>query len=77
MFGTYQDEIIKPKYGLTENIKSSNVFVIEFYEWKNLFKDIKRTRSIKHRIRYFFNSPGWSHDGRTKTTKQLQSQLNQ
>jgi sterol desaturase/sphingolipid hydroxylase (fatty acid hydroxylase superfamily) len=73
MFGTYKEEEFKPKYGLTENINSANPFVIEFFEWKNIFKDLKKTNSIKHRIQYLFNSPGWSHDGSTKTTKQLQS----
>lgn len=76
LFGTYQEELHKPKYGLTENIKSANPFVIEFHEWKNLSRDIKKSKSIKHRVQYLFNSPGWSHDGSTKTTKQLQSELN-
>lgn len=74
LFGTYQDEIQKPKYGLTENIRSFNPFIIEFHEWRHLLNDFKKTRSLKHRLWYFFNSPGWSHDGSTKTTKQLQSE---
>jgi sterol desaturase/sphingolipid hydroxylase (fatty acid hydroxylase superfamily) len=76
LFGTYQEEITKPKYGLTENIKSANPFAIEFFEWTNLFKDLKKTKTVKNRIQYLFNSTGWSHDGSTKTTKQLQSELN-
>ncbi len=76
LFGTYQEEITKPKYGLTENIKSANPFTIEFFEWKNLFNDLKKTKSLKHRIQYLFNSPGWSHDGSTKTAKQLQGEVN-
>ena len=71
MFGTFQGENHKPKYGLTKNIKSFNPFVIAFHEWKNLFDDFKKTKSFKHRCRYFFKCPGWSHDGSTKTTKQL------
>lgn len=77
LFGTYQQEIIKPKYGLTENIGSANPFTIEFFEWKNLFNDLKKTKNIKYRVQYLFKAPGWSHDGNTKTAKQLQSQLNQ
>lgn len=76
LFGTYQQEISKPKYGLTENIKSFNPVVIAFHEWKNLCNDLKKTKNIKYRVQYLFNSPGWSHDGSTKTTKQLQSYLN-
>ena len=75
LFGTYQEEIFKPKYGLTENIRSSNPVVIAFHEWKNIFSDLKKTKKIKDRLSYFFKPPGWSHDGNTKTTKQLQSEL--
>ena len=75
IFGTYQEEIFKPKYGLTEDIKSFNPFVIAFHEWKNILRDLKKTRNIRDRLRYFFKPPGWSHDGTTKTTRQLQSEL--
>ena len=75
IFGTYQEEIFKPKYGLTEDIKSFNPFVIAFHEWKNIFRDLKKTKNIRDRLRYFFKAPGWSHDGTTKTTRQLQSEL--
>jgi sterol desaturase/sphingolipid hydroxylase (fatty acid hydroxylase superfamily) len=75
IFGTYQEEKFKPKYGLTEDIKSFNPFVIAFHEWKNMFNDFKKTKKLKDRLRYFFNSPGWSHDGSAKTTRQLQSEL--
>ena len=75
IFGTYQEEIFKPKYGLTEDIKSFNPVVIAFHEWKNILRDLKRSKKIKDRLSYFFKAPGWSHDGTGKTTKQLQSEL--
>jgi sterol desaturase/sphingolipid hydroxylase (fatty acid hydroxylase superfamily) len=76
IFGTYQEESHKPKYGLTKNISSPNPFVIVFHEWKNLFNDFRKTKSFKHRLQYFFRPPGWSHDGSTKTTKQLRVEDN-
>jgi sterol desaturase/sphingolipid hydroxylase (fatty acid hydroxylase superfamily) len=75
LFGTYQEEISKPKYGLTEDIKSFNPFVVAFHEWKNILRDLKKTKNIKDRLGYFFKPPGWSHNGTTKTTRQLQSEL--
>jgi sterol desaturase/sphingolipid hydroxylase (fatty acid hydroxylase superfamily) len=74
IFGTFKQENQKPKYGLTKNITSFNPFVIAFHEWKNLFNDFKKAKSFKNRLRYFFYSPGWSHDGSTKTARQLQSE---
>ncbi len=76
LFGTYQEEIFKPKYGLTEDIKSFNPFVIAFHEWKNMLRDIKKAKNIRDGLCYCFKPPGWSHDGSTKTTRQLHSELN-
>ena len=73
IFGTFQEELFDPTYGLTDNFKSSNPFAIAFHEWKKILKDFRRTKKLKDRIRYLICSPGWSHDGSTKTTKQLQA----
>lgn len=71
LFGTFQQEEERPTYGLTKNIKSYNPAVIAFKTWGELIKTASRSSSWKDRIRYFFESPGWSHDGTTQTTKQL------
>ncbi len=76
LFGTYMDEKNKPTYGLTGNIKSFNPLVIEFYGWKELIRDLKRSAKFYHRFNYLFNAPGWSHDSTSKTAKQLQADLN-
>ncbi len=73
LFGTFQKEKFKPKYGLTKNIQSSNPFIIVFNEWINMFKDIRKGKSFKDYWNYIFNAPGWSRDGKSKTTKQLRS----
>lgn len=75
LFGTFLPETFKAKYGLTEDIKSFNPVVIAFHEWKNIFRDLKKSKKIKDRFCYFFKAPGWSHDGKGKTTKQLQLEL--
>lgn len=71
LFGTFQPEEERPTYGLTKNIKSFNPAVIAFKTWGELIKAASHCSSWKDRFRYFFESPGWSHDGSTKTTKQL------
>jgi sterol desaturase/sphingolipid hydroxylase (fatty acid hydroxylase superfamily) len=71
IFGTYQEETFSPKYGLTENINSFNPIAIEFFEWKNIVKDFRKTKRVKHMLQYLFNPPGWSPDGMRKTTRQL------
>jgi sterol desaturase/sphingolipid hydroxylase (fatty acid hydroxylase superfamily) len=75
IFGTYQEETFQAKYGLTTDIKSFNPFVIAFHEWKNILRDLKISKNTGDRMRYCFKPPGWSHDGKTKTTRQLQLDL--
>jgi len=74
IFRTFQPEEERPTYGLTKNIHSYNPAVIAFKTWGELFKTAKSCPSWKNRFRYFFESPGWSHNGSTLTTKQLRKQ---
>lgn len=71
MFGTFQAEKFRPTYGLTKNMETFNPVKVAFHEWMNMGKDLKRARTFKDYLNYIFNAPGWSHDGSTKTTKQL------
>ncbi len=71
MFGTFQPEAHRPTYGLTKNVETFNPVKVAFHEWINLSKDLKKTRSIKDKIHYLFDSPGWSHDGTSRTTRQM------
>lgn len=75
LFHTYQQEIFAPTYGLTSDIDSSNPFVIELDEWKNVVADLKKSKTWKDRFHYLFDSPGWSRDGKNQTTKQLQKNI--
>jgi sterol desaturase/sphingolipid hydroxylase (fatty acid hydroxylase superfamily) len=72
MFGTYQNEIHIPQYGLTKHINSNNPFIITFFEWKNLVHDLQRSKCISDFLGYIFKAPGWSKDGTRKTTRDLQ-----
>lgn len=79
LFGTFQaEEDNEPvKYGLTTNIKTYNPITMVFHEWKNIFKDLRKKVSFKAKLMYVFGPPGWSHDGSTKTSKQLREQIKQ
>ncbi len=78
LFGTFQEEVpYDPvKYGLTKRLDNPHhPAKIIFHEWLNLGKDLKRNISLKTKIRYLFMPPGWSHDGSSKTAKQLREEL--
>ena len=76
LFGSFQPEIFTPKYGLTKNVKTFNPVKIAFFEWVNIANDIKKSRNLKDVCNYLIQPPGWSHDGSSKTTKQLRKEAN-
>ena len=71
MFGTFQAEEKRPVYGLTKNVNTFNPVKIAFHEWVNLSGDLKCGHSA---FKYLLNPAGWSHYGKTKTTKALRKE---
>jgi sterol desaturase/sphingolipid hydroxylase (fatty acid hydroxylase superfamily) len=71
MFGTFQPEQERPVYGLTKNIGSFNPFVIAFKTWGELFNKALHSGSIRNAVNYFIKPPGWSHDGSSRTVRQM------
>jgi sterol desaturase/sphingolipid hydroxylase (fatty acid hydroxylase superfamily) len=77
LFGSFQPEEERPTYGLTKNIESFNPIKIALITWTELFRKAKQAGSVKKGINYFTKPPGWSHDGTTKTAKELRLNQNQ
>ncbi|WP_121357146.1 sterol desaturase family protein [Flavisolibacter nicotianae] len=73
LFGTFQPEEEKPTYGLTNNIGSFNPFIVAFKTWKELLQEARRSGSIQKGFAYLIKPPGWSHDGSSKTVRELRS----
>jgi sterol desaturase/sphingolipid hydroxylase (fatty acid hydroxylase superfamily) len=71
LFGSFQPEAERPVYGLTKNIESYNPFVIAFKTWGELFGKAVHSGSFRNGINYFIQPPGWSHDGSSKTVRQM------
>jgi len=59
IFGTYEPEAERVRYGLTRNLKTYNPLRIAFHEWAEMFRDIKNARSWRARFLYLFGRPGW------------------
>lgn len=74
IFGSFQPEEERPTYGLTKNIESYNPAYIAVITWGQLFTKAVHSGSIGNALKYFLKSPGWSHDGSTKTTAQLRKE---
>ena len=77
IFGTFQkeDDTETIKYGLTKKLQEPHHPIhIVFHEWKGIVSDMKRKLPLKIKLAYLFMPPGWSHDGSTKTSKQLREE---
>ena len=71
LFGTFQPEEERPTYGLTKNIASFNPVKIALLTWTELFRKAKSSGSFKNGLLYFLKPLGWSHDGSSRTVKEL------
>ncbi|MFT5889915.1 MAG: sterol desaturase/sphingolipid hydroxylase (fatty acid hydroxylase superfamily) [Dokdonia sp.] len=59
LFGTYQKEEEQVIYGLTKNIQTNNPLKINFVEYKNIWADVKKCRSLKDKLRIIFGNLMW------------------
>ena len=74
IFGTFREENLPEpiRYGLTKQPEDLGPVNILFHEWKALLQDAKQAPDFKTKLKYFLNSPGWSHDGHTQTARVMQ-----
>lgn len=80
LFGTFTEELPNeaPHYGITKPIERPfHPVHIVTHEWKDLAKDLNKKMPLGMKLKYLFMPPGWSHDGSSKTSKQLQAELEQ
>ncbi len=59
LFGTYQREEEKVVYGLTKNIETNNPITINFIEYKNIWKEVKRCKTLKDKLKIIFGNLIW------------------
>lgn len=77
-FGTFQEELESDpvRYGLTTNPAEKGPLNIVFHEFYAIQKDVRtRGNGLIDKLKYIFAPPGWSHDGSTKTSRELRSEL--
>jgi sterol desaturase/sphingolipid hydroxylase (fatty acid hydroxylase superfamily) len=79
IFRTFREENLPEpiRYGLTKQPDDLGPVNILFHEWKALLRDVKHAPDFKTKLKYFFNPPGWSHDGHTQTARVMQREYDQ
>lgn len=79
MFGTFSAEKDEEPvvYGITTNIDTYNPLKIASHEFNSMWKDIREAPKFSDRLKYIFYAPGWSHNGRSLTARQMRVALKQ
>jgi hypothetical protein len=79
MFGTFSAEKDEEPvvYGITTNIDTYNPLKIATHEYASLWRDIREAPRFSDKLKYIFYAPGWSHNGKTLTARQMRDALKQ
>ncbi|MFD6107512.1 sterol desaturase family protein [Nocardia salmonicida] len=59
MFGTFQPELHTPTYGLTTPVGTYNLLHLQYHEYGNIIRDVRRATRWRERLGYVFAPPGW------------------
>ncbi len=71
LFGTFEPEGERVRYGLTKNIKTFNPVRAAFHEYIAIWHDVRGARNWHDRMGYMFGGPGWQPDGHDKRVDEL------
>jgi sterol desaturase/sphingolipid hydroxylase (fatty acid hydroxylase superfamily) len=66
LFGTFQGEEERVRYGLTKNIDTFNPTRVAFHEYMAIWRDVRRADSWHDRLGYMFGGPAWTPESRTR-----------
>ena len=57
LFGTFVPETEQADYGITKPVNSYNPVTLNFHEWKDLIRDVLKSRSLKEARAMAFSNP--------------------
>lgn len=59
LFGTFQQELHRPTYGLTTPVGTYNVLKLQYREYGNILRDVRSARRWRDKLGYVLAPPGW------------------
>ncbi|MEU0539711.1 sterol desaturase family protein [Nocardia sp. NPDC005978] len=59
MFGTFQPELHRPRYGLTTPVGTYNLLKLEYGEYVKIVRDVRGADRLRDKLGYIFAPPGW------------------
>jgi sterol desaturase/sphingolipid hydroxylase (fatty acid hydroxylase superfamily) len=67
MFGTYEPEGERVRYGLTTQLGTFRPVRVAFHEYTAMWHDMKRAQRFRDKIGVVFRGPGWTPPGVTES----------
>ena len=59
MFGTFQEEIKRPTYGLTKPVATYNLIKLQYGDYAQIARNVRAAQGWRERLGYLFGPPGW------------------
>jgi len=59
MFGTFEPEVERPRYGITKQLSTFNPFRVGFHEWYVMGHDVRHATRFRDKVGYVLRNPGW------------------
>ncbi|MCU0320749.1 MAG: sterol desaturase family protein [Flavobacteriales bacterium] len=77
IYGTWQDPLpgVEPRYGISHDPDTYSPVTHNLFEYREIWRDVRRAPGLRNKLMYIFGPPGWSHDGSSLTSRELQQSL--
>jgi sterol desaturase/sphingolipid hydroxylase (fatty acid hydroxylase superfamily) len=59
IFGSFQAETARPRYGLTKQVDTFNVWKLQTHEYVAIMRDVRRAPRWRDKLGYALGPPGW------------------
>ncbi len=59
VFGSFQEELHRPTYGLTKPVGTYNLIRLQTHEYAAIARDVRDAPTWKEKLGYVFGPPGW------------------
>jgi sterol desaturase/sphingolipid hydroxylase (fatty acid hydroxylase superfamily) len=67
LFGTYEPEGERVRYGLTTQLRTFRPVGVAFHEYVAMWHDLRRADRFRDKVGVVFRGPGWTPQGVTET----------
>ncbi len=70
LFGTFEPEDERVRYGLTRNLETYDVRTIATHEWRDIARDVATAPTWFDRAGFLLRGPGWAYERRAELAVQ-------